>query len=333
MNRIKITIKYSEIKSIVCSIRLFLFVMFSTIFIIACSQDTMILTVTHRQELKGIPSASGIVKVEDTLFVIGDNSVWLYELNAQFETVDRHLLMEGVTDSIVPKISKPDFEAMTSLGEDNAKELLIFGSGSKEPERNTMIKFQLKNGNKVNVYDLTTLYDAIKSSTSINAATLNIEGATTVGDRLFLFNRETNMVLEFSLEAFLNYLDTNGTIPKLKTYQLQLPKLQGLQVKVSGATTVPDTNQILITASIEDSPNTYDDGEVLGSYVGLISLDQLKDDYQPTCVLLEEGNQLLKVKVESLEIVQMMNDRHCQIVLVTDSDGGASELILAELNW
>lgn len=65
----------------------------------------------------------------------------------------------------------------------------------------------------------------------------------------------------------------------------------------------------------------------------MISLDQLKDGYQPTCALLEEDNQPLKAKVESVEIDKMINQRHSQLVLVTDSDGVASELILAELSW
>lgn len=326
-------IKYVEVKILVPIIPVFLFMMFVSISIISCNPDSMTIIVKHRQELKSIPSASGIVKVKDTLFVIGDNSVWLYELNEQFETVEKHLLMEGVTDSIVPKISKPDFEAMTTIGEGDATELLIFGSGSKEPERNTVVRIDMKHDNSVKTYDLKTLYGAIKTTSSITTATLNIEAATTVGDKLFLFNRETNMVLEYSLDAFLNYLDNNGVLPKLKTYQLQLPLFQGLQVKVSGATAIPNTNQLLITASVEDAPNTYDDGDVLGSYVGMISLDQLTDGYQPKCVLLKEGDQPLHVKVESVEIIQLMNDRYFKIVLVTDSDGGASELILAELTW
>lgn len=293
----------------------------------------MIVTINHRQELKSIPSASGIISVNEDWYVIGDNSPLLYQLNQEFAVGETQLLIEGNTDSIIPKISKPDFEAITTIGDGDTKAILIFGSGSKTPDRDKMVLMSLKKDRPIKTFNLKAVYDAIRNLGTITIETLNIEGATTIDDRLFLFNRETNMVLEYALKDFMNFLENQGALPTFKTYQLQLPQLEGLQAKVSGATTIPNTNKLLITASVEDAPNTYDDGHVLGSYVGIISVDQLKDGYQPNCVLLKEQGQTLKVKVESVEVVNVINDKHCQLVLVTDSDGGISEVILAELSW
>ncbi len=300
---------------------------------LGCNQDIMTVTIKHREELKGIPSASGIVVVNNDWYVIGDNAPLLYRLDQNFAVVETRLLIEGNTDSIIPKISKPDFEAMTTIDDGDTNALLIFGSGSKTPERDKLVMISLKKDGLIKTFDLKAVYDAIRNSGTIAIETLNIEAATTIDDRLFLFNRETNMVLEYSLKDLMNFLETDGALPTFQMYQLQLPKLEGLQAKLSGATTIPNTNHLLITASVEDSPNTYDDGNVVGSYVGMISIDQIKDGYRPKCVLLMEHEQALKVKVESVEIVKVINDQHYQLALVTDSDGGVSELILAELSW
>ncbi|MEO6346858.1 MAG: hypothetical protein ABIO60_03020 [Aquaticitalea sp.] len=80
----------------------------------------------HRQILRGIPSASGIEQIGNELYVIGDNSPWLYQLNELFEVIDKHLLLENVKDNSPPKALKPDFEAMKNVKIDEEMELLIF---------------------------------------------------------------------------------------------------------------------------------------------------------------------------------------------------------------
>ena len=270
---------------------LFLFGIVAGVFNVSCNQEIMTVTINKRQELKSIPSASGIVSVNEDWYVIGDNAPLLYRLNKDFIVVETRLLIEGNIDSIIPKISKPDFEAMTTIGDGDAKSILIFGSGSKSPERDKMVMISLKKDGLIKTYDLKAVYDAIRNSGIINAESLNIEAATTIDDRLFLFNRETNMVLEYVLKDFMDFMEHDGPLTTFKTYQLQLPQLEGLQAKVSGATSIPNTKQILITASVENTPNTYDDGDVLGSYVGILSMDQLKDGYRPNCILLKEHGQ------------------------------------------
>ena len=300
--------------------------------VLGCNSATMNLTLQQRLTLDGVPSASGIVQHNDSLYVVGDNAAWLYQLTNDFKVGNRRLLMDGVTDSILPKASKPDLESMTTFNIANEEELLIFGSGSKSPERDVAVRVSLDVDKAPKVYALERLYASLRSSGVIDASTLNIEAAATVGDDLYLFNRETNTVLVYDLKTLLKSLDGNDDLPTPKTYALTLPKLNGLQVKFSGATAIPNQKHLVFTASVEDTPNTYDDGEVLGSYVGTIDLAKLKDSYRPTCVPIMKDGEMIPIKVESVEVLKVVDTHNFELVMVTDSDGGDSELLVGVLN-
>lgn len=299
----------------------------------SCNQSPMTLTLQHRQILSGIPSASGIVKIDTAIYVIGDNSAFLYQLKENFEVIDRKLLLEGITDSILPKISKPDFEAIASIEKNGKTELLIFGSGSKSPERDVLARVGITKAFPITVYDLTDLYNSLRSSSDLNAQSLNIEAATVVDDILFLFNRENNLLLEYSLNEILGFLEGKEGLPTYKSYKIILPQLNGLNAKFSGASTIPNSQKLVFTASLEDTPNTYDDGEVLGSYVGIIDIEDLKDGYQPLCISLTDNLEPIAIKVESVEVLQTIGTNELKLVLVTDSDGGESELLLCTLTF
>ncbi|MEO6346856.1 MAG: hypothetical protein ABIO60_03010 [Aquaticitalea sp.] len=87
------------------------------------------------------------------------------------------------------------------------------------------------------------------------------------------------------------------------------------------------------TASLENTPNTDDDGEILGSNIGIINLENLKDGYQPQCIQIETNSQPITIKVESVEVIKVIGPKELKLVLVTDSDGGDSELIIGNFTW
>lgn len=67
--------------------------------------------------------------------------------------------------------------------------------------------------------------------------------------------------------------------------------------------------------------------------MGIIPMEELKDNFQPDCVLLEVKDQTLKIKVESVEVLSNDDPGKPELVLVTDGDGGVSELIRVRLAW
>lgn len=292
----------------------------------------MTFTIQHRQVLE-VPSASGVVQVDNTLFVVGDNSAWLYQFNDQYEVIDKHLLMEGITDSILSKASKPDFEAMTSFQINNQKGILIFGSGSQSPERDVIARVSFNNGIHTKLYSADALFSALRNSSYLNAKSLNIEAAATIENTIYLFNREENLVIEYHLDELLGFLEGENKIPKYKIYQIQLPQLNGISAKFSGASEVPGQPQLVFTASVEDAPNTYDDGEVSGSYVGILHINELRDGYIPQCILVVNDSEPIAIKIESVEVIEKIGNQELKLVLVSDSDGGDSELLMGILKW
>lgn len=299
----------------------------------ACNQSNMNFTLQQKQTLNGIPSASGIIHWNGELYVIGDNSAWLYQLDTAFEVKQKQILLEGISDSILPKLSKPDFEAMTKCKVEGKTELLIFGSGSKSPNRDILVRVQNKGPFQTKTYDLSNFYENLRTSTKMEGHLLNIEAAATKDDDLFLFNRENNIMWKLSIKGFIAFLEDGKNIPDLTIYQINLPKLNTLQIKISGATEVVGSNLLIFTASVEDTPNPIDDGEVLGSYLGIISLDDVMDGYSPKFLPITNNNQYIPIKVESVEVLQSNGNRQLQLVMVTDSDGGESELLIGELSW
>lgn len=301
--------------------------------LISCTNQQAILTVLDRQVLTDIPSASGIARTGSDIYVIGDNTPWIYRLTSQFELEERMVLLSGYGDSIIPKNSKPDLEAITPVQWGNQEELLVFGSGSKSPERDVLIRFRVDHPTQTKRYSLKDLYGEIKSITGLNDSTFNIEAAAIANDQLFLFNREENNILRYNLREFISYLEGNRDYPTLREYTIKLPALNGVQAKFSGATCLSSENLIVFTASVENNLNPIADGEILGSYVGIIPMEELKDNYQPDCVLPEDKDQTLKIKVESVEVLSSDHPGKPELLLVTDSDGGASELIRVRLAW
>ena len=83
----------------------------------------------------GIGSASGLVYHENKLYLISDNSTFLFEYSFISNKVTKIPLLDNAEENIRKK-DKPDFESIT-LSNDN---LILLGSGSKT-NRNSIITY------------------------------------------------------------------------------------------------------------------------------------------------------------------------------------------------
>ena len=63
-------------------------------------------------EISGIGSASGLVYTNDKLFIISDNSTFLYQYNFNKKKLKSIKLSQESKENI-PKIKKTDFESIT----------------------------------------------------------------------------------------------------------------------------------------------------------------------------------------------------------------------------
>lgn len=293
----------------------------------------MELSILNRHILKDIPSASGIDIIDGTIYIIGDNTPWLFKLDEQYRVVKKFRIAsaEELKDGKIPKPLKPDFEAMTSVGSGIKQEMLIFGSGSKSPQRDVLVRVNVNNLTNYKTHSLEKFYKTLSAAAKLNAGELNIEGAVADDEHLYLFNRGKNIAFKLRLTELLEHINNGGNCPIPEVFHFMLAEINGIEAGFSGATITPDKKKILFTASVENTPNWYDDGEVLGSFVGIFNLQTFTDNMCPACIPINDNGNPLKIKVESLALHHIDPQGNLHLLLVTDSDGDTSELFEASI--
>ncbi len=220
-------------------------------------------------EIEGIGSASGLFIHGDLLYIIGDNSGYLNEYNIKIKVLRKiQILFDNDLQQLenIPKPLKPDFEILCQ----QESKLYILGSGSTS-KRNLMIEFDLKTHQVVRK-DLTETYGKLKSMAKIDDQNFNLEGAIFTGKTWLLFNRG-------------NGLDSKNGIFKIEGSDLanssqvlfnsfKLPNIDHVESSFTDATLVK--NEIFFISTAEDTKSTYADGEIMGSFIGSINLQNLK---------------------------------------------------------
>ena len=220
-------------------------------------------------QIIGIGSASGLIYKDNSLLIIGDNSGFLYEYHMDSHDLKRHPLLENPTENTLKK-DKADFEAITHFGDS----LYVFGSGSTE-KRNKMIQVNATDKKIIATNDLSDLYAVMQNFGDIKPEDFNLEGAIYNGESWFLLNRgngSSHKNVIFTIEG--KNLTNDFTI---LSNDYKLPKIKGVRSSFTDGIIVGDSIYFLATA--EDTESTYDDGEVLGSFIGSINLKTMKIDF------------------------------------------------------
>jgi hypothetical protein len=294
--------------------------------------------IENRLIIPELLSLSGVEIIGKDIFVTGDNLPNLYKINEKGKILKSFTLIPKTEfeGGLMPKHLKPDFEGMCKVKFESGYFLLIFGSGSKSPQRDVLFVVNPEDKMDVKKHSLFDFYSHLRIQGNISSADLNIEAALYYEGKILLFNRGNNFIIEFTLEDLFQHLENKNSFttggsnynPVFKFYQIFLPVLKNIPAGFSGADIFED--RIIFTASVENTFNWVDDGEVLGSYLGFISLKNLKDKYTPPCKLIEENGEILKLKIESVAI-KKVSPNGTELILVSDSDGGNSEIIFCRV--
>ena len=246
--------------------------------------------------IKGIGSASGIVHTNNSLYIISDNSTYLYEYQLANNHLNKIALVENAQQNIQKK-EKPDYESITLKG----NKLHLFGSGSTQ-NRNKTASYHLEK-KKIKNRDLTGLYQTIKKQFKIADDELNIEGTILKGDHLLLFQRGNGA------NAKNGIITHNENTNELSFIPISLPKIKHVETSFTDAVLIDD--KIYFLASAEDTNSTYHDGEVLGSIIGIIDSKTLE---------LEKTIQISdKHKFEGLTFYSK-NENQIEFLLCEDND-------------
>jgi hypothetical protein len=207
----------------------------------------------------GIGSASGLVYIEDKLYIISDNSSYLYEYHILDEKLNKIALVENPQESF-PKKDKPDFEAITIMADD----LYIIGSGSTQ-HRNRFYKYSI-NDRKTSTKDLSKLYQQMKTSLNFTDDELNIEGLIYDTKNNYFFQRGNGLAGKNGIIV----CNDNIYEPTFAYYPFDLPSIKNVPATFTDAILLE--NRIYFLAAAEATTSTYHDGEVMGSIIGTIDL-------------------------------------------------------------
>ena len=209
-----------------------------------------------------------------------------------------------------PKRLKPDLESCVVVTLDGHPRVLAFGSGSTERRARVAIF----DPDRVALVAVPELYAALR--THIGGGALNIEGATLVGQALWFFQRGNGgaypAVAHVDLGALWSHLH-GGPVPAIEgARRVELGAIDGVDL---GFTDADAAGAIWWLGSAEASPNTYDDGAVVGSAVGLLD--------GAYAILREADGACFRGKAEGLVI----DGSHAWVAVDPDDPNQPAELL------
>lgn len=294
----------------------------------------MTAAILSENRIPDLPSASGIEIIGPTAYVIGDDSPFLYLLDAAtLAVLSRVALFK--TDAFgtgrIAKATKPDLEAMAALTWPNGQAgVLVLGSGST-PAREVGW-FVSVAGSTPQRVDLAPLYAQLRAHLPAGTV-LNLEAAATTETELLLFQRtvgraDAALLFVLPLAAVLHQLagTTKAELPKPHQLVFELPSIDGCPAGFSGATFVK--GRLFVSASVENTTDAVLDGAVLGSFVGVVDIAAQKATFAR---LAWADGRPYYGKVEGLAVRQQLPDGQFELLLVTDDDAGGSTAATAHL--
>jgi hypothetical protein len=282
----------------------------------------MKLQLLRSQIFDSIISGSGIEKWQDKIYIIGDDSNFLYELNAQWDIINTIRLFDRPTldgKRIIKQI-KPDLEAVTLVPPSH---LLAMGSGSLPELRDAGVLLNLASPDELEYLSFNDMYETLRSITS----QVNIEGACNVDDKIILLNRGDNQHSNQLIISRWNRKEL--TVDKqFDIHFLDLPSIENINAGFTGCVHLPETDLMIFCASAEDTTNSYDDGTVKGSLLGVMHnfTSQLSQHTMKiTDVIIPDF--FKGKKIESVCIDEFIAAGEVTLLAVADNDDGKTELM------
>ena len=208
--------------------------------------------------IQGIGAASGLIYNQGALYVISDNSNYLYQFQLGTDSLDKILLLPGTVQEQVPKKLKADFEAISKKDDT----FFVFGSGSSK-NRNQLVQYHAKTGLFQSV-PLNRIYKKLQKQFHIDLDNFNIEGALYIQDTLWLFNRGNGPK---GINGIFR-LDSKSLRP-IDFHPIHLSTLNDMQLGFTDAIWVED--RVYFLAAAEGSNSVYLDGQVQGTIIGRLN--------------------------------------------------------------
>jgi hypothetical protein len=303
--------------------RLISFIFISILFI-RCSPYR---SQTEIKILANYPSASAIEYFDNAFYIIGDDATSILILDNDLAIKDSIQLYNS-NEYRLPKPTKPDLESMTVFHTTAGYRLLVLGSGSLPPYRNTGWLIDPKTKQATN-FRLDTLYQHLISLSGIRE--VNIEGICTLPGGLLLVSRGHQSYPENNL-LFIDssfYFNLNNAVARRIKIERPLTDTSAFS-GISGLSYSTKTDRLFLTLSTELTSSTYTDGPIGKSYLWIIN--NFSEKLNVDKVLPDKIIELDKIdagfKNQKIESVCIIAERknETQLAMVADNDNGTSTL-------
>ena len=235
------------------------------------------------------------------------------------------------TEKRIPKAIKADLEAITVVLDTQQSKLLVLGSGSLAPYRNSgwLIDPATKQTDSIS---LDTFYQRLKAH---GLDEINIEGACSIPGYIILSNRGNKNYPKNFLAITKKEFWKNQSEAPITLIRIGVNTDTSVFNGVSGLAYAEKTDQLILTVSTEDTRNSMDDGAIGKSYLWIVNDFSTKKKWKainPNKIidLVEKDNRFKGQKIESVCVVSNSKDA-LQLVLAADNDNGSSTLFRIEL--
>jgi hypothetical protein len=286
------------------------------------------------QSLPGYPSGSGLVYHSGHIYLMGDDATYMLVTDTMFNAVDS-IPVFASAEKRISKDKKPDIEAMALISKNKNPLIVMLGSGSLSPNRDSCIIIDPVTKEK-KYYNLAIFYGRLKAA---GIRDLNIEGVTALQGGIALVSRGNKSFPKNHLIITSDEFWENQETAIFKLIKAGANGDTSFFNGVSGMDYSHRTDQLLLTVSTEDTHNSYDDGAIGKSYLWIINNISSKKELEginPNRIIdLEEIDSRFKgQKIESVCIVAE-SKKEKELVLVSDDDKGGSALfrLVLNVNW
>lgn len=297
----------------------FVLLLITIIFAYSCGNKNVLEEV---KTFPSYPSASGIEKLNDKYYIIGDDANNLLILDSSLHTIDSISLFP-FSEQRIPKSVKADLESI-SITKDN--KLLLLGSGSTSPYRNTGWLIYPNKKEKQFIH-LETFYQRLYLN---GIKELNIEGSCSIPGAMLLANRGNKNYPKNKLILTSDDFWNNQKDCPISTIAIGTNKDSATFNGVSGICYSNKSDQLILTVSTENTHNNVDDGAIGKSYLWIVKDLSSKKKWKainPDKIIDLESldHQFKGQKIESVCIAKETSG-FLHLILVADNDNGASTI-------
>lgn len=237
-----------------------------------------------------VRAGSGLALHKRELFVVQDDANFVARVELDRDVVRAIALPRGeggrrlFSEATGNKAHKHDFEACFVHTVNGEAVLVGVGSGSTSARCSILIvsAFEAREA-AVRILEASSFFAALANLREFSGAELNIEGATCNRRTLRLFQRGNgrardghlpqSATCDFDAAQFFDHIENNAPLPlptHVRTYDLGT--MNGVPLTFTDAALLPD-GRTLFLAAAEDSPDTYHDGVVVGTALGILEND------------------------------------------------------------